>query len=177
MGTCMTKGFISSIKPIMSFNWTVIFSRFDLGDPAYFSSRDFWTLHPHPWVCKAQLNIPQLDHFMKATPNWWQPLWWWKTHHVHQQIKIPMGSSPTAVGWWSHTPPGLLCSLRGFCQKTLGLVAQTLLPVPWTKSGLYCSFWGNENKTQVPCSKRRYEDGKCGIQGCNKCVYSCAVCS
>lgn len=173
----MTKGFLSSAKSVICDlirQW--FFSHSYFGDPDYFSSRVLWTLPPHTNIHKLQLSPSELkEHSIKATQNWWQLFWGWKTHCIHQQIKLHMDSSPACMGWSHCTRPGCLFSLCGFCQKICSSVIWA--PLPWMKLRLYCLFWGNENKTQVPRCKRRYEEGKCGIQGCNKSVYSCAVCS
>lgn len=160
MGTGITKGLLSTDKIIICDlirQW--FFSHSCFGNLDYVSRRGLQTLPPHSEIHKLQINIPELrDHSIKATQNWWQ---------------LSEGEKHTAYisrqnFMWILAPPawGKGISLTQAASVSSVASARKLgAPLPWMKLRFYCLFWGNENKTQVPLSKRR---GNVGFKGAIK---------
>lgn len=69
--------------------------------------------------------------------------------------KTSCGIFPHQCGVMVSHPQAACIPSVASARKTWSSVAWALLPFPWMKLRLYCLFWGNENKTQVPCTKRR----------------------
>lgn len=114
------------------FNWTVIFQPFLLwGSWLLFKQSSLNTSSPPQHTKNATQHLRTKGSLHNSHPKLMTTFWGWKTHCIHQQIKLHMDSSPACMRWRLCTHPGCPCPLCGFCQKTWSSVLWSSLP--WMK--------------------------------------------